>query len=178
MIRSETQHYTDCDSPFSSDLSGSSLMTRSSYPAAFASPSTQKCFALLWHLTFAYICCGPLAAKSADIIDFCVTCRLNMLLRDPSEKISFNTFSHQVAPGLVSLLLVVLEYYQWSCREDNTLVFALCICSELFLTVNLLCSECHNSPSSALLHFRLNIFWRSQTGSSNQQGKSSRCSFE
>lgn len=66
---------TDCDSVFASDLSGSSLMTPSTNPAAYGSPSTSECFAVLRHLTFAYICSGPSAAKSAGIIDFCVTCR-------------------------------------------------------------------------------------------------------
>lgn len=53
------------------------LMTQSSFPAAYGSPSTRECFAVLWHLTFAYICSGPSAAKSADIIDFCVTRKLD-----------------------------------------------------------------------------------------------------
>lgn len=52
MVCFTAQIHTDCDS----DLSESSLMTRSSYPAAYRSLSMSECFAVLSHLTFAHIC--------------------------------------------------------------------------------------------------------------------------
>lgn len=83
-----------------------SVMTQSLFPAVNRSLSKRECFAVLWHLTFAHICSGPSAAKSTDIIDFCVTCKLCFWsFRHPSEKISSFTLSRHVKWLLNSVAL-------------------------------------------------------------------------
>lgn len=71
-------------------------MTRSSHPAAHGSPSTSERIAVLWHLTFAYICSGPIGCQICWYHWFLCHARArcaNSRSLTLSKKISFSTFS-------------------------------------------------------------------------------------
>lgn len=118
----KTRKHTGCD--FSADLSEKLFsVTQPASRCLWISLNTEMfCTAL----TFNLCCSGASAAKSADIIDLCVTCKLGTASGRPTEK---GSFSYGVSSAQCRRFSAVRVFSRIpSFSSSSTSFFSFCYC--------------------------------------------------